>query len=131
LSLVICDTNIFISLFKNLEHTIEELEVIGSEKVLIPSVSVMELFRGMQHKKEMMDMQKKIKQYNIIHFNEEVSKHAVELINKFKLSHNLQIPDAIIGAMSVIYNLQLFTYNKKDFSFIPGINLYQDTLKKP
>lgn len=131
MSLIICDTNIFISLFKNLAHTIEELEAIGGEKVLIPSVSVMELYRGMQHKKEMMDMQKKIKQYNIIHFNEEVSKHAVELINKFKLSHNLQIPDAIIGAMSVTYNLQLFTYNKKDFSFIPGINLYQGTLKKP
>lgn len=130
MSLVICDTNIFISLFRNLSHTIEELELIGSEKVLIPSVSVMELYRGMQHKKEMTDMQKKIRQYNVIHFNEDVSKTAIELVNKFKLSHNLQIPDAIIGAMSIAYDLELFTYNTKDFSFIPGIKLYSETTKK-
>lgn len=105
-------------------HTVDELESIGSENVLIPSVSVMELYRGMQHKKEMLEMQKKIIRYNILHYNEDVSKQAIELINKFKLSHNLQIPDAIIGAMSVIYQVQLFTYNTKDFKFIPGIKLY-------
>ncbi len=42
----------------------------------------------------------------------------------FKLSHNLTIPDAIIGAMSIVSDLPLFTYNKKDFKFMPGIELY-------
>ena len=100
------------------------MEIIGSENVLIPSVSVMELYRGMQHKKEMIAMQKKIDSYNVLHFNEDVSKSAIEIINKFKLSHNIQIPDAIIGAMSIVYDLELFTYNKKDFKFISGIKLY-------
>ncbi|MDB4920254.1 MAG: hypothetical protein JWQ54_2237 [Mucilaginibacter sp.] len=72
----------------------------------------------------MAEMQKKITQYNILHYNEEVSRNAIWLINKFKLSHNLQIPDAIIGAMSIVYNIELFTYNLKDFKFIPGIKLY-------
>ena len=84
----------------------------------------MELYRGMEHKKEMIEMQKKINQYNILHFNEETSKHAIELVNKFKLSHNLQIPDAIIGAMCIVYDIDLFTYNTKDFKFLPGIKLY-------
>jgi len=97
LSFVICDANIFISLFRNIPQTVIELESIGGENVLIPSVSVMELYRGMQNKKEMAEMQKKINQYNILHFNEDVSKRAIELVNKFRLSHNLQIPDAIIG----------------------------------
>ena len=123
MSLVICDTNIFISLFRNIQQTVEELEIIGSENVLIPSISVMELYRGMQYKKEMIEMQNKISSYNILHYNEDVSRTAIQLINKFKLSHNLQIPDAIIGAMSVVYNLELFTYNKKDFQFISGIKL--------
>ncbi|WP_299584437.1 type II toxin-antitoxin system VapC family toxin [Mucilaginibacter sp.] len=124
MSFVLCDTNIFISLFRNIQQTVEELEIIGSENVLIPSISVMELYRGMQYKKEMAEMQKKITQYNILHYNEEVSRNAIWLINKFKLSHNLQIPDAIIGAMSIVYNIELFTYNLKDFKFIPGIKLY-------
>lgn len=124
MSLVICDTNIFISLFRNIEQTVDDLKLIGDENVLIPSVSVMELYRGMQHKKEMAEMQKKINRYNILHFNEDISKRAIELVNKFKLSHNLQIPDAIIGAMSLVYGIDLFTYNTKDFIFLPGIKLY-------
>lgn len=124
MSFVVCDTNIFISLFKNIQPTLDELVLIGSNNVLITSISVMELYRGMQNKGEMANMQTKLKQYNIIHINEEVSKHAIELVNKFKLSHNLQIPDAIIGAMSVVNNIELFTYNLKDFKFIPGIKLY-------
>ena len=43
MSLVICDTNIFISLFKEHKETITELLSIGDRNVLIPSVSVMEL----------------------------------------------------------------------------------------
>jgi predicted nucleic acid-binding protein len=124
MSLVICDTNIFISLFKELPHTVDELQIIGDVNVLMPSVSVMELYRGMENKKDLKMMENKVKLYNIIHFNEQVSEKAIELVHVFKLSHNLQIPDAIIGAMSVVYRIPLFTYNKKDFKFIPGIKLY-------
>jgi len=42
----------------------------------------------------------------------------------FRLSHNLQIPDAIIAASAVTFKLPLFTYNLKDFKFIPNIRLY-------
>ena len=125
MSFVICDTNIFISLFRNIPQTVTELELIGSENVLIPSISVMELYRGMLNKKEMADMQKKLSSYNVLHFNEDVSKQTIELINKFKLSHNLQIPDAIIGAMSIVIisNCTLITkrisnlFHESDYMF--------------
>jgi len=122
---IICDTNIFISLFRALPNTIFELNEIGSENILIPSVSVMELFRGMENKKELKSMSTKLTHYNILHFNDEVSKMAISLVHDFKLSHNLQIPDALIGAMSVVYDIPLFTYNTKDFKFIPSIKLYE------
>lgn len=119
---VICDTNIFISAFNGIQNTIEQLEQIGSENILIPSISVMELYRGMSKKREMIAMAKKIAYYNIIHFDEKVSLLSV---NKYSLSHNLQIPDAIIGAISIVYNIPLFTYNLKDFKYLPGIRLYK------
>jgi len=49
---------------------------------------------------------------------------AVELIESFKLSHSLQIPDAIIGATAIFYNIPLYTYNIKDFNFMPNINIH-------
>ena len=53
------------------------------------------------------------------------SRLAIELIEQFRLSHGLLIPDAIIAATAISFNLKLFTYNRKDFFFIPGIRLYE------
>jgi predicted nucleic acid-binding protein len=124
MSLILCDTNVFISLFAEIPATISTLQKIGSKNVLVSSVSVMELYRGMENKKEMRAMAAKINQYNILHFTEDASTKALELLMGYKLSHNLTIPDAIIGAMSIVFNLPLFTYNAKDFKYMPGIQLY-------
>lgn len=121
---VICDTNVFIRLFNQDSDTVAELTKIGSQNVLLPSVSLMELIAGMQNKKEMSELQKKIKNYNILHINHHVSLKATNLMRDFRLSHSLQIPDALIGAMAITYGLELYTYNLKDFRFMPGIKLY-------
>lgn len=122
--LIICDTNIFISLFIGREDTINTLELIGLENILIPSVTVMELIQGIRNKAELIQFRKKLKNYNIIHFNETTSQLALELIENYKLSHGLLIPDAIIAATALTYNLKLFTYNLKDFTFIPRIKIF-------
>jgi predicted nucleic acid-binding protein len=70
-------------------------------------------------------MKKKLKAYHIIHLNEKTSKTAIELIEKFRLSHGLLIPDAIIAATAITYKPKLFTYNQKDFKFIQGIRLFE------
>jgi len=72
MSYVICDTNIFISLFRGVNTTIAELQAISSENTLIPSISVMELYRGMRNKIEPTRMKKKLNSYNVIHYNEDV-----------------------------------------------------------
>jgi predicted nucleic acid-binding protein len=123
--LILCDTNIFISWFKGDLETIKRIQHIGLDNILIPSVTVMELLQGTQNKTESIRLKKKLKAYHIIHFNELTSKHAIELIDQFRLSHGLLIPDAIIAATAITFNLKLFTYNLKDFKFIPGIQLYK------
>jgi len=81
--------------------------------------------QGTRNKSESLQIKKKLKAYHIIHFNEASSKLAIELIEKYRLSHGLLIPDAIIAATAIAFNLKLFTYNQKDFIFIPGILLYE------
>jgi len=125
--LILCDTNIFISWFKGEDHTIAALQAIGLENILIPSVTTMELIQGVRNKKELFQFQKKLKNYNIIHFNERTSQIAIELIKAYKLSKGLLIPDAIIAATALTYNLRLFTYNLKDFNFIPNIRLFRQS----
>jgi len=123
--LILCDTNVLISWFRGDLETRARLESIGLEHILIPSVTLMELLQGIRNKTESLQLKKKLKAYHIIHFNEITSKLSIELIEQFKLSHGLLIPDAIIAATAITFNLKLFTYNLKDFKFIPGIQLYK------
>ena len=50
---------------------------------------------------------------------------AVDLVARYRLSHKMDIEDALIAATAIYYDVQLFTLNIKDFTFIPGIKLYQ------
>ena len=122
--MVLCDTNIFISAFNGRQDTISELDKIGFDDIVISSITLMELYQGMRNKTELAQMKKKMKYFDVIDIDAETSKLATDLIENFKLSHGLLIPDAIIGATSVIYRIPLFTYNLKDFSFIPNLDLY-------
>jgi predicted nucleic acid-binding protein len=90
----------------------------------MPSISVMELYVGMANKLELQQMKKKIKHFSIIHLNESASQKSTELIADYRLSHGSMIPDALIGAMALTYDLELYTYNLKDFRFMPNIKLY-------
>jgi len=123
--LILCDTNIFISWFRGDLESLTRLERVGLSHILIPSVVVMELLQGTRNKTESLQLKKKLKAYHIIHFNEATSRLAIELIEQFSLSHGLLIPDAIIAATALTYNIKLFTYNVKDFKFIPGIQIYE------
>lgn len=121
---IICDTNIFIKLFSFDDAIIAELSKIGNSRILMPSIALMELYVGMINKNDLQQMKKKIKHFNIVHLNEAASQKGIELIADYRLSHGLKIPDALIAAMTVTYDLELFTYNIKDFHFIPNIKLY-------
>ncbi|MCX7096387.1 MAG: type II toxin-antitoxin system VapC family toxin [Methylococcales bacterium] len=122
--MVLCDTNIFIHAFNGNETTIAELQTIGLEKIALSAITLMELYQGMGDKTELLQMKKKLRYFDIVHVDKDISKMAIDLIAEFKLSHSLQIPDAIIGATAIIYKIPLHTYNVKDFRFMPNIQLY-------
>ena len=119
----ICDTNIFIKLFKDDETVKAELAKIGSNNILMPSITAMELYQGMQNKVELRAMIRKIRYFNLINLNEAASEKAIEIIAEYKLSHGIAIPDALIGAIALTYDLELYTYNIKDFHYLPNIKL--------
>lgn len=124
--MILCDTNIFISAFNNRQDTIAKMQEMGFENIAISAITVMELYCGMNNKTELNQMRKYLRYYDIFHVTQTVSQKAIELIYNFHLSHNLQIPDSIIGATAIFYNIPLFTYNTKDFNFMPNIVLYEN-----
>ncbi len=109
--------------FNGRQETIDQLQEIGLEQIVLSAITIMELYQGMGNKTELVQMKRKIRYYDVVEIDSPTSALATELMEKFKLSHGLQIPDAIIGASAVIHQIPLYTYNTKDFNFIPGILL--------
>ena len=123
--MILCDTNILIHAFNGKKNTLDDLQKIGRENVVLSSITVMELLQGMGSKKELATMKTRMKYFDVIELDEKISVAAKTFIEKYSLSHGLTIPDAIIGATSAVYQIPLFTYNVKDFKFIPQIVLYK------
>ncbi len=122
--MVIIDTNVIIESLKGREKTIEILEKIGLENIAISSISEMELYVGALNKKELNFIKKRLEKIEIFDVDKRISRKSAELVFEFSKSHNLDIPDSIIAATCLVYDIPLLTYNTKDFKFIPGLKLY-------
>lgn len=123
--LVLCDTDVIIEFYKGKFSITEELKKIGIGNIAISSITAAELIYGAFNRKELNQICKDIESLNLISINNNINEKFLELMKKYSLSHKIKIPDCIIAATSLVYNIQLFTLNIKDFSFIDKIKLYQ------
>ena len=57
--------------------------------------------------------------------NELVSAKAVESIASYRLSHELLIPDALIAATAITFDISLLSKNQKDYRFISELDLLE------
>jgi len=122
--MLLCDTNIFIEVYRRNSVVFTELEKIGYENIAISGITRGELFYGALNKAELKLIKKDLDNVNILHINVEISEMAVNLVEKYCLSHKLDIEDALIAATAIYYDIELFTLNVKDFKFIPELKLY-------
>ena len=124
MALTIFDTDILINVGRGDPNAINCLQV--HSKSSTPAVSVitqMELIVGSRNKTELQTIFKFLDQFEILLINEKISGNAVKLVEKYRLSHGLLIPDALIAATAVENNEGLITGNQKDFRFIAGLKL--------
>jgi predicted nucleic acid-binding protein len=124
-TMLLCDTNIFIEVFRDNTVICAELEKIGRNNIAISDITLGELFFGAINKAELKMMCNDLASIQIWHINEEISQMAVNMVEQFCLSHKLDIDDALIAATAIYYNIPLFTLNIKDFKFLPNLKLYQ------
>lgn len=131
---VICDTDVMIDYFdeSNSRHirtaSILEKEI-KLDNIVLTAVTKMELLLGATNKNDLSKIVKEINRFNIALINDEISIKALELVQKYSLSHGLRLPDSLIAATSLVSGLELFTHNRKDYIFIDRIVLYKNQLQ--
>ena len=98
-------------------HTLDEF--------CISSITYMELVQGMRNKQELKALQKTLRQWNvkIIYVNEEISAYALFLVEKYFLSHSMQIADALIASTCLVYDINLITANDKHYKVVKDLDI--------
>ena len=80
---------------------------------------------GAINKSDMTKIEKGLERFNIALINNEITLLSFDLLKTYRLSHGISLPDSIIAATALIADVELFTYNTKDFKFINKLKLFQ------
>ena len=121
---LLVDTDILIDVANNISTAIDRLKLEAQSLSLVVSViTQMELIVGCRNKTELQYLKKFLQDYELIAFDESVSIKATELVENYRLSHGLLIPDALIAATAITRNIPLLSKNQKDYRFILELNL--------
>lgn len=122
--ITVVDTDILIDAAMKIDQAVDCLDRIERETVLaISAITQMELLVGCRNKTELRKTGRFIQRFRVIRLNENISDKAVELINQYRLSHGLAIPDAIIAATAIDLDEKFITKNQRDYRFITTLQL--------
>ena len=106
-----------------IDHSKQLVDIDWEKECCIDSIVSMEFKVGALNKKEMMKIKKILANCYLLETDQSIFDLSEKLIEKYTLSHNLALYDAIIAATCLVYDLPLVTYNQKDFRFISDLHL--------
>lgn len=121
MAIVFADTNIVIEYLKDNQAVIERLS--HFDTVYVNDVVIMELYQGARDKRELNFIKKNISRFEVLGMNQEISSLARKILERHTLSHNSKIMDALIASTVIIYNMDLYTLNAKDFRYLKQITM--------
>ena len=104
---ILIDTNIFIYLTKGDENVIEFIQ---DKNISVSFITELELlsFKNIISEEELI-IEEILSQFNILNFDENLKKQIILLRKKY----NLKLPDSIILATAIYYDIPFLTSDKK------------------
>jgi tRNA(fMet)-specific endonuclease VapC len=123
--MILCDTNILIEFYKNNPAVVQELRTIGQDSIAISIITQAELYYGAVNKQELLSIRRHLSLIHRYPLDLAASLKFIDLMETFSLSHKLSIPDALIAATALVHDVAIYTFNRRDFHFIPGIHLHE------
>jgi predicted nucleic acid-binding protein len=122
---ILVDTDIIIKSYRGDSNKYNQLRAI-EKKFSVSIVTALELLNGSKNMKQLISTRRELKLYSIIHFDNEISKLALQLFSKYAVQRTLRLPDSLIAATALHFELELYTDNKKDYDFIEGVKFYKE-----
>lgn len=89
----------------------------------VSSIVRLEFKAGALNKRELKKINRILSQIKLVDTDQSILNLSDLLMEKYTLSHGMSIYDSIIAATCLVYDLPLWTYNKKDFKYIEELEL--------
>ncbi|OAD19147.1 PIN domain protein [Candidatus Thiomargarita nelsonii] len=122
--MTLADTDILIDMGRGIATAIDRIEEEERKhKVAISTITQMELLVGCRNKAEMRSLEQFLTRFELIRIESSIADMGVELLRKYRLSHGLLIPDALIAATALVLDYALLSKNQRDFRFIENLDL--------
>ena len=106
-----------------IEYSKDKIALDFESNYFINSIVKLEFKVGALNKRELKKINRIISKIKLVDTDQLIFDLADRLIEKYALSHNMGIYDSLIAATCIIYELPLWTYNKKDFKYIDELEL--------
>ncbi|MCP4701771.1 MAG: type II toxin-antitoxin system VapC family toxin [Gammaproteobacteria bacterium] len=124
---LLLDTTVLIDLSRGNEQAagfVEQSRETG-RLLAVSAVSAMELVVGCRNKIEVSRARNLITEFSLLQMMPAISSQAYDWLLSYSKSHGLLIPDALIGAMAFVQQMELATDNVKDFQMLPGLQVWK------
>ena len=121
--ILMLDTNIVVDYLRQNQSVVSFIENYGKQNLAISPIVTMEIYQGVFDKKDFERTRKKLKGFATLSLDQEIVSLALNLQMQYILSHRMGIPDSLIAATALVFNLELRTFNMKDFRFIPTLKV--------
>jgi predicted nucleic acid-binding protein len=122
------DTSVLIALFRKKEEARIALDSIGSNEVYICDVTFLEILTGCSTAEKRDYALNYLDAYGLLNNSEKISEKSIQLMKRYCIQRIgqpvLRLPDCLIAAFAVYHNMELLTFNKKDFEFIQGVSIH-------
>ena len=120
---MIIETDVLIWYMRGNKKAFDLIENLNSFQISV--ITYMELVQGMRNKNELNELRKALRIWNtkIIYINEDISSKAMFYVEKYSLSHSVEISDALIAATAVSDALPLLTGNDKHYKVISDLEI--------
>ena len=123
--MILCDTNVLIEFYKGNDVVNNTLNNIGLSNLGVSVVTMGELYYGAKDKRDLARLQKHLRMLHQFQLDADISVIFLKLMGGFVLSHKLSVPDGLIAATAIRHNIPLYTFNIKDFHYLPDITLHK------
>lgn len=115
------DTNVFSEVFKANAAVVEFLKGLDGE-LLIDTTVFIECIQGSKSNSEKATIKRFLSTFPLLPYNSDISRIAIDLVDRYSNSHGLLLADALIAASALSGAFTLVTYNIADFEFIDELN---------